>query len=255
MKVFQQYARYYDLLYEGKDYESEADYVHRLIQKYRKGARRLLNLGCGTGRHDVGLARRGYQVTGVDRSKGMLAAAGSRIRGVGRRRLRFVHGDIRTVRVGEDFDAVTLLFHVINYQVTNADLLAALRTAHSHLREGGVLLFDCVYGPAVLTERPSVSLKEKAGVRGRMVRIGQPVLLPNEGIFEMHYRLLVQDRRRRSMDEIREVHRIRYLFKTEIDLLFMATGFRTVHFSPWMKAGEVGANTWSVCVAATKSHG
>ena len=42
---------------------------------------------------------------------------------------------------------------------TNADLLAAFATAREHLNPGGVFIFDCWYGPAVLAERPSVRIK------------------------------------------------------------------------------------------------
>ena len=77
MDVFNLYARYYNLLYKEKDYAGEAEYVHKLIQKYQPGAKSILDLGCGTGRHDILLAEKGYSVTGVDRSEEMLAVANS----------------------------------------------------------------------------------------------------------------------------------------------------------------------------------
>ena len=49
MSVFNEYARYYDLLYRDKDYVGEVEYVHRLLQAHAPGAQSLLNLGCGSG--------------------------------------------------------------------------------------------------------------------------------------------------------------------------------------------------------------
>src|SRR6478609_5890219 len=98
MSVFGNYSRYYDLLYRDKDFKGEAQYVHSLIERQRPGARSVLDLGCGTGRHASLLAERGYDVTGVDRSPAMLAEA--RAREVRGGRTEFVEGDLRSVRLG-----------------------------------------------------------------------------------------------------------------------------------------------------------
>ena len=79
MKAFGGYARYYDLLYRDKDYLGETEFVERLIQRHSPGARRILELGCGTGIHAVMLAEKGYEVTGLDLSEGMLEVAAQRV--------------------------------------------------------------------------------------------------------------------------------------------------------------------------------
>ena len=52
MSILGTYSRYYNLLYKDKDYAGEAAYIYDLIGRYRPGATNILNLGCGTGRHD-----------------------------------------------------------------------------------------------------------------------------------------------------------------------------------------------------------
>ncbi|MBI2966754.1 MAG: hypothetical protein HYY40_02940 [Bacteroidetes bacterium] len=68
MNPFSNYALYYDLLYSDKDYNAESIYIDGLLKKYAPAAKNLLSLGCGTGKHEVILARNGFSVTGIDRS-------------------------------------------------------------------------------------------------------------------------------------------------------------------------------------------
>ena len=75
MKVFNAYAKYYDLLYKNKDYNKEADYISRFIKKYKPDTKTILDLGCGTGRHDLHLSVKGFDITGVELSEDMYSAA------------------------------------------------------------------------------------------------------------------------------------------------------------------------------------
>lgn len=74
----------------------------------------LLDLGCGVGRHTLELARRGYQVTGVDRTATYLAEAQSRAEEEGLPD-RFVAADMRDFVREDTFDAVLSLFTSFSY--------------------------------------------------------------------------------------------------------------------------------------------
>jgi SAM-dependent methyltransferase len=250
--VFAAYARYYDLLYADKDYEGEARYVASLLERHCPGARTLLDLGCGTGRHARALARLGYDVLGVDRSEEMVAqandsgAAGPANPG----RTSFATGDLRFYRAGRTFDAVTALFHVVSYQTANADLEAAFDTARAHLRPGGVFVFDCWYGPAVLTERPSVRVKRLGDGETRVVRLAEPAFLPNENRVDVAYTVLVRDGASGAVEEVRENHCMRYLFLPEIDGLLERRGLRRLAAEEWLTGRAPGTTTWGLCVVA-----
>src|SRR5262245_28546394 len=142
------YAKCYDLLYRTKDYEKEADYVLGLLRESSPNARSILDLGCGTGRYDEVFLARGYSVFGVDRSEAMLERAKDRCGD----RMEYARSDIVGLELGRRFDAVTALFHVVDYVTTNQRLGALFAGIGRHLAEGGTLIFDFWYGPAVLTD-------------------------------------------------------------------------------------------------------
>ena len=244
MSVFNDYARYYDLLYQDKDYTGEAEYIHNLIMKNAPHAASILNLGCGSGRHDRLLQKKGYAITGVDISEEMLKSARLNAEGSG---LSYHHGDIRTVRVDNRFDAVISLFHVMSYLTLNEDLAAAIETARHHLKPDGVFIFDCWYGPAVLTDRPVVRVKEIENEFIQLTRIAKPVMHPNENIVEVNYHVFVRDKLTDTVSEIREQHRMRYLFMPEITLLTASAGMQITACESWLTGNRPDYYTWNTC--------
>jgi len=241
MSVFGNYSRYYDLLYRDKDYRAEADYIHSLIEKHRPGARTLLDLGCGTGRHANLLAERGYDVVGVDRSPEMLAEARARAKGG---KNEFVEGDLRTVRLERQFDVVVSLFHVMSYQTTNVDLLAGLATLRAHLAPGGLFIFDCWYGPAVLNLRPAVRVLRLEDEATAVTRLAEPVLHPNQNVVDVNYHVFVKDKRTGEVSELREEHNMRYLFAPEVAHFLSSAGLEQRAMFAWMSDAAPGADTW-----------
>lgn len=247
MSVFAGYSRYYDLLYRDKDYAGEANYVAGLIRRHAPAARSLMEIGCGTGAHAVELAQAGFDVAGVDMSEGMLEAADARrssLAPVLAAKLEFSHGDARTVRLGKKFDAVISLFHVMSYQTSNADLADAFATAREHLEPGGVFVFDCWYGPAVLRQWPTVTEKKLSDESTEVARRADPVVHANENIVDVNYTVVVTDKMTRASETLRETHRMRYLFTPEIDAGLSAAGMKLVDSRGWMTDSPPGFETW-----------
>ena len=250
MSVFNEYARYYDLLYRDKDNTGETDYIHNLIQAQIPGARTILNLGCGSGRHDRCLVALGYTVTGVDLSEEMLVAA--RNAAAGSESLDYVQGDARSVRLDKTFDVVISLFHVMSYQVTNADLMAAFATGHNHLKPGGTFIFDCWYGPGVLTDPPTVRVKELEDEAITVTRIAQPVVHPNENVVDVNYRVFLKEKSSGSVREINETHRMRYLFKPEVEMMLTTAGFELQMSEEWLTATPLSMKSWNALFIARR---
>lgn len=254
-QVFDTYARYYDLLYRDKDYAAEAEYVAAHIREHGPQAKRILELGCGTGAHAEYLARMGYTVHGVDLSDEMLSRAEARKAALPvdvASRLSFGLGDVRTVRTGQLYDVVISLFHVMSYQTTNSDLIATYETAAIHLLKGGIFLFDFWYGPAVLTQIPKVRIRRLEDDQTKVVRIAEPVMHINDNVVDVNYTVFVEVKDTGKVEQIQETHRMRYLFLPEL-LGYGAGKFKELDSYAWMKNEPVSVDSWGVLKVLVRS--
>lgn len=253
--VFDTYARYYDLLYRDKGYAAEADYVALCIREHASQATRILELGCGTGAHAEHLGRLGYEVHGIDMSESMLALAEARrvaLPPEQAERITFSHGDIRSVRTGDTYDAVISLFHVMSYQTANADIEAVLDTAATHLAGGGIFLFDFWYGPAVLTQKPEVRVKRLEDETIKVTRIAEPAMHVNENLVDVNYTIFVQNRGGQQVEQINEQHRMRYLFLPELRQFLANYGFHVLGQCRWMGRQALDETAWAGLLIAGK---
>lgn len=244
--VFNAYASYYDLLYRDKDYFAEAKYVAAHIRKQTPKAKRILELGCGTGAHAEHLAHMGYTVHGVDMSQAMLARAEARKAALPpdvAARLSFGFGDVRTVRTGETYDAAISLFHVMSYQTTNDDLKATFATAAVHLQVGGLFLFDFWYGPAVLTQKPEVRVKRLENDEIKVIRIAEPVMHVNDNVVDVNYTVFIEVKVTGQVEQINETHQMRYLFLPEMQC-YWAGKFKEAGSHAWMTDEPLNVDAW-----------
>ena len=151
--LFDRIADYYDVLHEDVDYAAECTLLESVFRRFlRRQPISILDLGCGTGSHALILAERGYRVTGIDASAGMLRVARAK---VGRRRNPvFVRGDMRRFDLGRTFDAIVCMDGAYTHLLTERDLLAHLRAVRRHLRPGGVYVFEFAQALKAETEGP-----------------------------------------------------------------------------------------------------
>lgn len=133
-------ADLYDLQYAA--YRDDLHFYARLA---RDVGGRVLELGAGSGRVTVHLARDGADVTGLELSPAMLRGAEER---ADRANVspRFVQGDMRDFDLGAPFDLVIAPFNALMHLYTTSDQAAALKAVRRHLAPGGLFAFD-VYAP------------------------------------------------------------------------------------------------------------
>ena len=238
------YAQYYDLLYSDKNYALEAAYVDQLIKQHVPSATKLLNLGCGTGKHDYALAHLNYIVTGVDISSDMVAVATQNLPADICNRLSFLEGDIRKINLNTTFHAVISLFHVMSYQVTNSDLRLVIDTANRHLDTNGLFIFDCWYGPGVLTDPPAVRTKNMSNEKISVTRLAEPVLNSITNTVDVNYTISIQPINSDELTVVKETHVMRYLFAQEIELM-MEKKFKLLNVYNWLTQQSPETNSWN----------
>jgi SAM-dependent methyltransferase len=246
-EVFRGYAKFYDRLYADKDYVAECRFLERVFAKngVTHGAS-VLDLGCGTGGHLIPMARSGYDVTGVDRSREMISIAEAKTLSEGLTPSLLV-ADVRDLALGRTFDAVVAMFAVVGYQLSNRDLASMFSVARDHLDVGGLFVFDAWFGPAVLTEKPEVKRKMIPLDDGEtLVRVATPTLDVIAQTVRVDY-TLEREGAGGSVHEVAESHTVRFLFAQEVAYFLEVAGFEVSGLMPFMREGEVPTSQdWNV---------
>ena len=253
--IFQRYSAYYDLLYRDKDYTAEAEYIGRTLRVAAPNTRSILEFGSGTGRHACLLATDGFEVVGIERSPSMVSKAKQAAEGLHkdeRGKFECAQGDIRDYEAGRLFDSVISIFHVVSYQTHNCDVLQTFANANRHLRPKGLFLFDVWHGPAVISERPSVRVKQVEDDNVRLYRIAEPVTDHTSGVVSVRYTLLAESKSDGSLNSFIEEHKMRYFSPTEIHLLADQTGFDVIRTEEFLSGNTLSEHTWGAAYLLQK---
>src|SRR5438874_4632282 len=126
-------AAIYDVLEADR---SDLDVYVRIADEL--GAKRVLDVGCGTGTFALLLAERGFEVTGIDPALASLEVARAK---PGADRVRWIHGDATSLPRLQ-VDLATMTGNVAQAIVERADWEATLSGIYEALRPGGYLVFE-----------------------------------------------------------------------------------------------------------------
>lgn len=160
----------------------------------------VLELGCGTGRVLLPIARAGYAIDGLDSSPQMLERCETKLLAEPasvKERAHLHRGDVRSFNLGKKFDLVTAPFRVLQHLTTVEDQLAFLDAVARHLQPGGRFCFD-VFNPnfAALVAADGLEHEDTPGAP-----------LPDGRSFRRMGRV----RRVRWIDQVSEIELIYYL--------------------------------------------
>jgi SAM-dependent methyltransferase len=191
MKLYDELAGWWPVFSDPAEYRRETARFLRVIrQSSRPAPRTVLELGSGGGNSASYLKAR-FTMTLVDLSAAMLKVS---------RKLNpeceHIRGDIRTVRLGRTFDAV-FVHDAICHMTTEADLLAAIKTAYVHCRPGGAALFvpDFVRETFVAGTDQGGSDSERGSVRFLQWIVDPD---PADTTYVVDFAILLRDKRGRA---------------------------------------------------------
>lgn len=187
-QLYDALAEWWYLLSPPEDYEEEAGlFVAAMLEHARGPVRTVLELGCGGGNNASWMKRR-FTLTLTDRAARMVALS----RGLNPECEHHV-GDMRTLRLGRTFDGV-FVHDAIDYMATRDDLRAAITTAATHCRTGGVVLL--APDDTAETFAPSTECGGNDGPDGRGMRYLEwsPAHAPGTETHHTDYAFLLRER-------------------------------------------------------------
>lgn len=137
-------APVYDKLNETVDYSAWADFIEKCFSRFsqEKKIKSVLDLGCGTGSMTVELAKRGYDMIGLDISDEMLSVADERVRQEGVRDVLFIMGNMCAFELYGTVDAIVCCLDGINHLTSRDNLLSCFSLVANYLEDGGLFIFD-----------------------------------------------------------------------------------------------------------------
>ena len=141
MDAYHELAKSYDRLTNDVDYEATVEFYMQILEREGVSVRTVVDLACGTGSVTEILARKGYEVTGVDMSEEMLTQAMSKVMDM-ENPPRFVCQRLQELKLPRAVDLAVCALDSLDYITNPDDCAEAIRRTWKALNPGGVFIFD-----------------------------------------------------------------------------------------------------------------
>jgi 2-polyprenyl-3-methyl-5-hydroxy-6-metoxy-1,4-benzoquinol methylase len=240
--TFKDYAQYYDYFNLEKNYKSESLYIEKLIKKYSDNTKKILDIGCGTGLHDIELSKLGYDVVGIDISEDMINIAISNAAKAGCK-VEFLKDVNKQFSLDEKFDTVISLFHVMSYQTTIEQINKIFSLVEKSLKTGGIFIFDFWYAPAV--DFLKIESRSKAAIINgeKVVKVVEPKKIKNN-VYNIQIKLETTNK------TFTENHLMKSFF---LEDFHDYKGFSFVSSFSWLTFKQPSKTNWTAVVVLRKT--
>ena len=141
MDAYHNLAASYDRLTNDVDYEATVAFYEEILKREGLAPRTVVDMACGTGSVSEILARKGYEVTGVDLSEEMLTEAMMKTMDMENHPM-FSCQNLRDLRLPRAVDMAVCALDSLDYITDPADCEAAIRRIYKALNPGGIFIFD-----------------------------------------------------------------------------------------------------------------
>ena len=232
------YAELYDKFYQDKDYDGEVGMLEDIFKRHdcnpEDGAK-VLDIGCGTGNHAIRMAKRGYDVTGVDPSRRMLQIA----------REKAIKDDVKlnlkerglpNLNLDTKYKGIECMFNVLNHVLEDDKILDSFKNIYERLEDDGVFVFDFRNAIPSLNE---YSPKRILHIRERdadFFRVSNSVIDKETRIFTTQYECFVIKHSR--CGKFYDEHKVRAFYFGEVDNFLLQSGFKLKELFPFGKPGQ-----------------
>jgi len=216
MKLYENLAEFYDLLYDYRDYDSESGF---LVESFGGlEIPRLLDIGCGTGSHLAALRRilSSARLVGIDLSEDMLNVARRK-----NLRARLERADMRDFNLGEEFDLAYCFSSSLQYNLFSDDLERTFDAIRKHI-PSGLFVFDLAY----CQERWMEGYTNITTGSNEDVQVAELFTSHSKGGFaSLNSLYLVKNNKTGKLDMQVDSHTIRLWSLTEIEDFLKRKGF------------------------------
>ena len=143
---YQKQPEYFDALNVHDDTDKKNSVIENILRKHN--VHTVLDLTCGTGSQVFWLVKHGFKVIGADFSPALVEQARAKV-AKEKIDVRFIDGDMRTLKVGQ-FDAVITIFNAVGH-LTKDEFKVAMKNIYSNLKDGGLYVFD-IFNLSAMTD-------------------------------------------------------------------------------------------------------
>lgn len=253
--IFSDYASFYDILYQDKEYIKESIYVSQLIEKFNSKPKeniKIIDLACGTGKHAIELFKMGFNIDGSDISKEMINVAQKEccVKNID---IKLFNESYQTSgNINKKYDVILSMFSSINYLTNYNDLSLALKNIIYLLNDDGIFIFDFWNGDAVVDLYSPIKVKRMKKANREILRISETSLDRVSQIASVNFHFTMIENSK-ILKEYNEKHSIRYFFLQEmIDVLY-ANGLSVIFRCPFMNIeGDISSSEWNITYVAKK---
>jgi len=247
-KIFQKYAKYYNLVYQEKKYLDETRYIHSLLKKF-KSKNKILEIGCGTGIHANNLAKLNYDILGIDLSAEMISIAKKKY--LKKKNIKFLKKNILDISYIEKFDTAISLFHVICYLTSKSKIKTAFKNINESLKSNGLFIFDFWYAPAVKKNKLTSKIKKFTSKTSKITRKVTPAIYSNNRV-KINIEISISNKNNKLKENFSEDHYVKYFDYKELKHSLNMSGFKIIKCYEWLKEDKPTQNSWSALIVAKK---
>ncbi len=141
MSVYENFAQVYDTFMENIPYNDWLEYIEKIWDKFNLKPKLIADLGCGTGNITIPLAKKGYELIGIDASYQMLAKAREKS-AKENVNILYLEQDMREFELYGTVDCIVSMCDSINYILEEDELLQVFKWVNNYLEPKGLFIFD-----------------------------------------------------------------------------------------------------------------
>ncbi len=187
-KAYTTLAKYYDLIFQGKDYVTESEFIKNAIKKRKVDARSILDIGCGTGVH-LNLLKDDFKVLdGIDLNSEIIEEAKKKSS-----KINYHVAGMSNFKLNQKFDVIICLYSVFNYNLTVKDAKDTLKNIKDHLNSHGLVIF-VLYSPRNTIKETSLHVGKNSNVE--VAKVNMHFVDPKTHIEISDFLVLIKDKNR-----------------------------------------------------------